>query len=183
LEKESASVHLFDGTNKNQCEKLIYLIYSSIECVKNVPSAFFWLNSITQLTSRVDPPNQFEACLFKLIRYSVLHYPQAALSHVMSIENSAYNSVKFSAIREFCRRDLDLRQRKAFDAIKTAFHSITLGLIDFTYQNPPSENKIRTISVDSLHSRIRHEMRRGKGAVTNLESPAPDSGVAEFQGP
>jgi serine/threonine-protein kinase ATR len=177
-EKESGSTNPFDGINKNQREKLINVIRSSMECAKSVPSAV-WLNLITQLISRVDQPKQLEDCLFKLIRYSLLHYPHATLWHLMSVENSASNSPKFNAIWEFCKWDLDIRQRNAFEATKAAFQSITSSLIDFAGQNPPSQNKVRTVPVDSLHSRIRDEVRRGrvllpisKALILTPESPS-----------
>lgn len=55
--------------------------------LENVDPAI-WLNSLTQLLSRVEQPSELESTLFELIKIAVKHYPQQGMWYLMSVKNS-----------------------------------------------------------------------------------------------
>jgi serine/threonine-protein kinase ATR len=167
-----------DSLSRNQKENVLSAIRTSMENAGNVPLAI-WLNSITQLISRVDQSRQLEVLLYGLIRYSLLGYPQATLWNLMSIRNSQSNAKLFDPIWDFCSHGLDPEQRALLDDARTTLQSITSDLISFADLKGTTALKSGTIRIDSVNPRLREDFRRNKvvlpiskALVLSPESPS-----------
>ncbi|EAY17433.1 PIKK family atypical protein kinase [Trichomonas vaginalis G3] len=71
------------------------------KCLDNVNNSV-WLNSITQLISRVEQPTKLEDKLYNLIRKSLYDFPEQTFWHLMSVKHSLIESRKkcYNAIFE-----------------------------------------------------------------------------------
>ena len=127
--------------NQTQKEQILNSMTQVIlKCQSEVRSAI-WLNSITQLISRVEQPPKLEQHLFEFIRIAAQDYPQPAFWHLMSVKHSSLTQTKkqkFNVIISKITNSLPSDKLTKFNEIMNQFERITDGLINLAKTNPGS---------------------------------------------
>ncbi|OHT11015.1 PIKK family atypical protein kinase [Tritrichomonas foetus] len=149
----------FDTLSKNQKEQILQAMKESMLKVDDV-SSLVWQNAITQLISRVDQPKGLEDILFKLIKISVVDYPEQSIWHLMSISHSKVptRSPKFEFIWDYIRKNVDSSSvMREIETIKMKLTSITTQLINLCSLQTGSYRK--TTKASTLCPKLVSEFR------------------------
>lgn len=92
-----------------------------------------WLSSITQLISRIEQKNQFQAFIFSFIKPTIEEYPLSVLWHLMSTKNSKSHirQEKFEELWNNVNSNLLNQQKNFLLNTKENYFTITNHLINF----------------------------------------------------
>ena len=126
--------------SSSQKEQVLFSMIQMIQkCQTDVKSAV-WLNSITQLISRVEQPQKLEQHLFEFIKIALTDYPQPAFWHLLSIKHSVSQTrqQKFAMIIEKTRIGLQGDKVATFDELRNQYEKITDGLRKLATTSPGS---------------------------------------------
>ena len=166
----------------NQKDQVMQTIRESMKNAERVPAAV-WMNSMTQLISRVEQPRKLEELLYSLIRIGVLNYPQATLWHLMSVKNSTLTErlTRFDPIWDFCKRDLPSERRNELDRLRDKFSQVTNDLIAFC--SVKKESRAKEVKADTICPRIRESFRKSNLLLPVSSSLILKSDTPEFQDP
>jgi serine/threonine-protein kinase ATR len=160
---------LWDQLGTNQKNYILQIIKESMAGAMELPE-YVWLNSITQLTSRIDQSDKthtLSGVLFKLIEKSIKKFPQESLWHLMSVHNSTISGRqrKFEELWGSLAITDDLARQKQ------DFVTITCSLIKFCQESTARIGvRGRNDTAEYLCPDLRRELKRTKLLLPTSET-------------
>jgi len=140
---------LFPSISIHQKELIHQAMAEILNENKGIVKPAIWLNSITQLISRIEQPQKLEAFLFSLIQISVENYVQSSLWQLMFLYHSSVSSrsKKLQLILDGVRKRLNEKDQKNFEQTRTKFERITSSLKELATAETLANKSIEKSSV------------------------------------
>lgn len=148
-----------------------------------------WLNSINQLISRIDQPKTLDEILYKLIKLSVLEYPESTLWYLIPIKHStvANRKPKWEKLMEYIKRNLPKDFLTKLIKYTDNLASVAQNIIDLCSSNPGS-SKSRVIKASSLCPKLASSLKDCRVLMpllstltANLDSPSSHSSNSKIE--
>ncbi|OHT07911.1 PIKK family atypical protein kinase [Tritrichomonas foetus] len=141
--------NLFHMVSQNHKNQILKAMKESILNILPQLKSSIWVNSITQLISRIEQPTQLVEILHRLIQPALQDYPQATFWHLMSIYRSNNRRSCFSNFWDFFQNEFRaVCELKEINDLKEIFNKITGLLLELIKYTVPEKSK-KTISIQA----------------------------------